>query len=130
MTLEWAGQPQPQPALISIGDIVVTPDFVITPQGRFPVGQAQWTLTDQSHTTSAIPTYAVVLAIVFFIFCLLGLLFLLMKEERTTGWAQVGVQGPGFFHAVQLPVSNRHDLVRYQDMVNYARGVTASRSGR
>jgi hypothetical protein len=129
MTLEWAGH-QPQPALITIGDIAVTPDYVITPQGRFPVGQAHWNLTDQSHTTSGIPAYAIVLAIIFFVFCLLGLLFLLIKEERTVGWAQVGVQGPGFFHAVQLPVSSPHDVSRYQDMVNYARSITASRSGR
>ncbi|WP_433035286.1 hypothetical protein [Actinomycetospora sp. CA-053990] len=116
--------------LITIGDIAVTPEHVITPQGRFPVGQVHWTLTDQSHTTSGIPAWAIVLAIIFFVFCLLGLLFLLAKEERTVGWAQIGVQGPGFFHAVQLPVSSPYDISRYQDMVNYARSITASRSGR
>jgi hypothetical protein len=120
----------PQPALVTIGDIVVTPDHVITPQGRFPVGQVHWSLSNQSYTSSAIPPYAIVLAIVFALFCLLGLLFLLIREERTVGYAQVAVQGPGLFHAVQLPVSSPYDLTRYQDMVNYARSVSASRWGR
>jgi hypothetical protein len=130
MTLESSGGPPQLPTLITIGDIAVTPEHVVTPYGRFPIGQVYWTLTDQSRTTSRIPTVAIVLAIVFFLFCLLGLLFLLMKEERTEGWVQVGVQGPGLFHAVQLPVSSPNDVARYQDMVNYARTVTASRSGR
>ena len=129
MTLDPAGF-TPAPVLIAIGDITVTAEHVITPQGQFPVGQVHWTLTDQSRTTAEIPPWAIVLAIVFALFCLLGLLFLLVKEERTTGWAQVGVQGPGFFHATQLPVTSRYDMARYQDMVNYARTVTASRSGR
>ncbi|GAA4812812.1 hypothetical protein GCM10023200_58240 [Actinomycetospora chlora] len=120
----------PDPVLVTIGDISVTSEYVLSPQGRVPVGQVYWTLTDQSRTTSEIPTWAIVLAIVFAVFCLLGLLFLLVKEERTTGWAQVGVQGPGFFHATQLPVTSPYDMARYQDMVNYARSVTASRSGR
>jgi hypothetical protein len=129
MTMDRGGW-TPEPVLITIGDISVTTEYVITPQGQVPVGQVYWTLTDQSRTTSEIPTWAIVLTIVFALFCLLGLLFLLVKEERTTGWAQVGVQGPGFFHATQLPVTTRYDMARYQDMVNYARSVTASRSGR
>ncbi|MEJ2886423.1 hypothetical protein [Actinomycetospora aeridis] len=128
MSMEWPGEP-PQPVLLSVGDIAVTPEYVVLPQGRFPVGQAQWSLTDQSRTTSEIPTWAIVLAVVFFLFCFLGLLFLLVKEQRTVGWAQIGVQGPGFFHAVQLPVSSPYDVARYQDMINYARSITASRSG-
>ena len=127
MSLEPFG---PQPALVTIGDIVVTPDHVITPQGRFPVGQVHWSLSNQSYTSSAIPPYAIVLAIVFALFCLLGLLFLLIKEERTVGYAQVAVQGPGLFHATALPVSSPYDLQRYQDMVNYARSVSAAHRGR
>jgi hypothetical protein len=129
MTLESAGGSPQQPTLITIGDIVVTPEHVVTPYGRYPVGQVYWTLTDQSRTFSRVPTVAIVLAVVFFLFCLLGLLFLLMREEYTQGWVQIGVQGPGLFHAVQLPVSSPIDVARYQDMVNYARSVSASRSG-
>lgn len=129
MTLESSGSSLLQPTLITIGDIAVTQEYVVTPNGRFPVGQVYWTLTDQSRTSSRIPTTTIVLAIVFFLFCLLGLLFLLVKEEYTEGWVQVGVQGPGLFHAVQLPVSSPNDVARSQDMVNYARSVTASRSG-
>lgn len=94
MTLESYGNAQaPDPVLVNIGDIAVTPNYVITPQGRRPVGQVYWTLTEMSRTREAIPAWAIVLAIVFAIFCLLGLLFLLAKETTTEGGVQVSVQG-------------------------------------
>ncbi len=92
----------PEPALLSIGDIVVTRTSVILPQGTFPLHGSTWTVQDSSQVTQTIPTYAVVLTIVFVWFCLLGLLFLLMKETRYTGFISVSVVGNGFFHTVQL----------------------------
>lgn len=135
MDAEWYGPATggggvPAPTLITIGDIVVTPSEVITPQGRRPVGSVVWSITDQSRTSRVIPTWAIVLAIVFALFCLIGLLFLIVKEDRTEGWAQITVQGPQLYHAVQLPVSSPMDMARYHDMVAYARSVTASQSGR
>ena len=41
-----------------------------------------------SRTEEKIPAHAIVLAVIFFIFCLLGLLFLLMKEKTTTGFVR------------------------------------------
>lgn len=118
-----------EPALITIGDIVVTPDHVLTPQGQVPTGSVHWTFTDMSRTYEAIPTWAIVLAVVFAVVCLLGLLFLLAKESRTTGFVQVGVHGPDLYHAVQLPVGSRNDVVQYWNMVEYARSVSAQRHG-
>jgi hypothetical protein len=60
---------------------------------------------------------------------LLGLLFLLVKEERTVGSVQVVVQGRGFLHTVQLPVANRAQVSDYAARVNYARSLSASRAG-
>jgi hypothetical protein len=94
------------PVLVTIGDIVCTNTTVITPSGQAPIGGVVWSYTDMSRTTRGIPTWAVVCAVVFFLFCLLGLLFLLAKEERTEGAVQVVVQGPGFLHQVQLPVAS------------------------
>jgi hypothetical protein len=38
------------------------------------------------------------------LFCLLGLFFLLVKEDRTTGVVQVTVQGPNLMHTTAIAV--------------------------
>ena len=129
MTMHPVSPGYPGDTLVTIGDIACTPAEVITPSGRQPIGSVTWTFTDMSVTTSAIPTWAIVCTIVFFIFCLLGLLFLLVKEERTAGSVQVVVQGRGFLHTVQLPVGNRAQVTDYAARVNYAHSLSASRAG-
>jgi hypothetical protein len=62
-----------------------------------------WTVQDSTQTTQSIPAYAIVLAIIFAFLCLLGLLFLLIKETRHTGFISVTVVGEGLYHSVQLP---------------------------
>jgi hypothetical protein len=115
--------------LVTIGDIGVTPSTVVTPSGTRPVGRVQWMFTDMSRTTQVIPTWAIVCTVIFFLFCLLGLLFLLVKESRTEGHVQVVVQGPGFVHTTQLPVSSIAQVADYNARVNYARSVSAAASG-
>lgn len=114
------------PVLVAIGDIVCTQQEVITPSGRAPIGGVVWSFTDMSRTTRAIPTWAIVCAVIFFFFCLLGLLFLLAKEDRTEGAAQVVVQGPGFLHQTQIPVFSVPQLQDLAARVNYARSLSAS----
>lgn len=111
----------PSRTLVTIGDIACTATEVITPSGTVPVGSATWTLTDMSRTDQRIPPWAIVLAILFALCCLLGLLFLLAREERTSGWAQVTVQGPGLLHVAQIPVTSRAALPDLHARVNYAR---------
>lgn len=123
----YPGMPQaggPAMTLVTIGDIVCTQTEVITPSGRAPIGRVTWSFTDMSRTTKSIPTWAIVCAVIFFFFCLLGLLFLLAKEERTEGFAQVVVQGPGLLHQVQLPVSSVAQLYDINARVGYARGLS------
>lgn len=91
------------PPLITIGDITVTRTSVTTPQGTFPLRGTTWTVQDSTQVTESIPTHAIVLAIVFAVFCLIGLLFLLMKEKKYTGFVSVTVVGPNFYHSVQFP---------------------------
>jgi hypothetical protein len=121
-----AAQQHNAPVLVTIGDIVCTRNEVITPSGRAPIGGVVWSFTDLSRTTRTIPTWAIVCAVVFFFFCLLGLLFLLAKEDRTEGSAQIVVQGHGFLHQTQLPV---YSVPQVQDLaarVSYARSLSAS----
>lgn len=101
--------PLPNPAYqLVIGDIGVTPDgMVSTPSGNFPIRGSQWVVQDMSQTKRVIPTWAIVLAIIGLLFFLLGLLFLLVKEDRTEGWVQVSVTSGSVFHSVQIPVTSR-----------------------
>ena len=123
-----AGQAGAAPVLVTIGDIACTGTTVITPSGQAPIGNVVWSFTDMSRTTRTIPTWAIVCTVIFIFFCLLGLLFLLAKEERTEGGVQVVVQGQGFLHQVQLPVSSVTQVQDYAARVNYARSLTASAS--
>jgi Double zinc ribbon len=121
-----AGTQAPDQTLVTIGDIVVTPTQVITPTGTRPITEVSWSFQDMSQTQQAIPTWAIVCAIVFFLFCLLGLLFLLAKEERTRGWVQVTVQGTNFVHTVQVPVSSVQMVSDINARVNYARSISVN----
>jgi hypothetical protein len=109
------------PVLVTIGDIACTGGEVITPSGRVPIAGTIWTFTDMSRTDRTIPAWAIVLAVLFFWFCFLGLLFLLVKEERTGGWVQVTVQGPGLMHVTQVPVFSPMVVMDLNSRVNYAR---------
>jgi hypothetical protein len=111
--------------LMTIGDIAVTESAIVTPAGIMPLRGAVWTVSDMSRTESKTPTYAIVLAVIFFFACLLGLLFLLMKEQVTTGYAQVTVNSGGKYHAAMLPVRVPHDIYAITQQVNYARTLCA-----
>ncbi|GES30973.1 hypothetical protein AB0G60_09185 [Streptomyces angustmyceticus] len=116
--------PQPGGMMLSLGDIAVSGDTIMTPAGPMPLRGAVWTATDMSRTEEKMPTHAVVLAIVFFLFCLLGLLFLLMKEKVTTGFVQVTVNSGGRHHATMIPVQSREQVMFVLNQVNYARSLS------
>jgi hypothetical protein len=118
-----------QAPLVTIGDITCTQDHVVTPSGTMPIGQVSWTFTNLAQTRQETPTWAVVCAIVgFFLVCFLSLLFLLAKEDKTTGWAQVTVQGPGFVHTAQVPIYSALNVTDYSARVDYARSLSAAAS--
>ncbi|MFF0080887.1 hypothetical protein ACFYR1_14470 [Streptomyces canus] len=110
--------------LLSIGDITVMSDQIITPAGPLPLRGAVWNATDMSHTEEKIPAHAIVLAIIFFVFCLLGLLFLLMKEKRTTGYIQVTVTSAGRHHSTMLPAFGPQTFPQVMGQINYARSLS------
>ncbi|WP_327289592.1 hypothetical protein [Streptomyces sp. NBC_01198] len=115
----------PGATLLTIGDIAVTETGIMTPAGLLPLRGAVWTVSDMSRTESKTPTYAIVLAVVFALACLLGLLFLLIKDDVTTGFAQVTVNSGGKYHAVLIPVRGPQDIYAITQQVNYARSLSA-----
>lgn len=118
-----SGYEQAEPTLVTIGDIIVTQNWVVTPSGRRPRREVSFSLTPMYQSGQAIPTWAIVCAILFFVFCLLGLLFLLVKEERTTGQVQVTAQAPGFLHVCYIPVASMMQVYDVVARVDYARAL-------
>lgn len=119
---------QPQPAfaapLLTLGDIAVNGDTIVSPAGSMPLRGAVWTATDMSRTEERIPPHAIVLAVVFFLLCFVGLLFLLMKERVTTGFVQVSVNSGGRHHATMIPVQSRDQVVYVLNQVGYAQSIS------
>ncbi|MFF2403230.1 hypothetical protein [Streptomyces goshikiensis] len=109
---------------LSIGDISIAGDQIITPSGTMPLRGAMWNATDLSRTEEKMPAHAIVLAIIFFLFCLLGLLFLLMKEKRTTGYIQVTVHSGGRHHSTMIPATDPNSYAWVMHQVNYARSLS------
>jgi hypothetical protein len=113
-----------EPTLATLGDISVTHHWVHVPAGRYPIQGTTWTVQDMSRTEEKISTTGIVLAVIFVWFCLLGLLFLLMKEQRQVGWVQINVQGAGLHHSTMIPASPVAFGQAHQ-FVNYCRQLSA-----
>ncbi len=117
--------PGAEPVVLSIGDISVTQTHLYVPQGRYPLYGTQWSVQDSTQVTETIPTAAIVLTVVFVWFCFIGLLFLLMKEKRYTGFVSITVAGAGLYHSEQFP-AGQNTGVWAADMVGRARAITAT----
>ena len=100
MTVTPRPDPSVEPYLLHVGDIGVTRSWVVTPRGYAPLAGSEWFVVDRSGWTEEIPVWAIVLAILFFP---IGLLFLLVKETRATGWLEVTVRSGLFVHMVTFP---------------------------
>ncbi|MCS0637685.1 hypothetical protein NX801_18850 [Streptomyces sp. LP05-1] len=111
--------------LVSLGDITVLSDSIVTPSGTLPLKGAVWNATDMSRTEEKIPPQAVVLAVVFFLVCFLGLLFLLWKEKTTTGFIQVTVTSGGRHHSTMIPATGPNTFAMVMGQLNYARSLSA-----
>ena len=114
------------PFILTIGDIGVTPAYLVTPNGTAPLRGSQWYVTEHTYTREIMPTYAIVLAVVFAIFCLLGLLFLLIKEQVTSGYVNVTVVSEGLTHTCQIPVNNLAGVAYIRTCVAQAQYLTAN----
>jgi hypothetical protein len=112
--------------VVEVGDIGVTPAWLYLPDGRYPLRDSAWAYDDQVQEFTEIPPYAIVLAVIFFLVFLLGLLFLLIKEYRIEGVVQVTVEGEGYRHATQVPVASYQGLIRVHHRVDYIRELAAA----
>ncbi|MEV0849776.1 hypothetical protein AB0J21_28530 [Streptomyces sp. NPDC049954] len=111
--------------LVTIGDVVVTQDGILTPVGTLPLRGAVWTVTDLSRTEEKMAQTGIVLGIIFgVLLCGLGLLFLLMKEKKTTGFVQVTVSSGGRHHVTMVPANGPETFQIVMGQVNYARGLS------
>ena len=119
------GSGEPEELLATLGDISVTQNWIYTPAGTYPVRGSTWTVVDLSQESEKIATAGLILALVFVWFCLVGLLFLLMKERTATGYYQVTVQGDGFTYTTLIP-AEKLLLAAVEDEVDYARTLAST----
>lgn len=108
-----------------IGDISYDSSTVNVPGRSFPIAGSVWSVRDMSRSERVMPGWAIVCAIVFFLFCFLGLLFLAVKEERYTGYVEVEVRNGRDFHVTQVPMAGPETLTWANQMANHARSVAA-----
>ena len=114
-----------EPVRVQLGDISISDTRIQVPEGRYPLAGTTWMVANQTYVTESIPAYAIVLTILGVWFCLVGLLFLLIKERRLYGAVQVSVQGPGFSHSTYIPVGNEAQIFHISSAVDWIRGQVA-----
>ena len=117
---------QPEQVVLTIGDIGVSPNWVVTPNGTAPLRDSQWTVQDRTFMQQATPTWAIVMAILGIVFCFLGLLFLIVKENQTSGFTEVTVRSHNVFHIVQLPANSPHAVAQARQWVYQAQSMAAA----
>jgi hypothetical protein len=124
MTWNTAAQ---ESALVQFGDITITEHWLITPAGTAPLRGTQIFVTDMTREERVIPAWAIVFAIIGFFFFLLGLLFLLVKETRSSGFMQISVVNGAFtYQSAEMSRGNRtNQLYELQNRANFARGIIA-----
>lgn len=110
--------------VVAIGDITVTADSVLVPQGRFPLVGVTWTIQDSTTTVRTTPAYARRLATVLGV-TVVGLGFLLIKERHESGFIAVTVVGEGLYHTVQFP-PGAQSRAHVASLVNRARALAAA----
>lgn len=124
---------QSPPTLVVIGDITVTTEQVLTPSGAFALADVSIYANDQSHVTRRTPGWAIVVAVIFALFFLIGLLFLLVKEEQVAGYVNVTVEAQGRRHVSMVPIQSAMARTDIMQRVGYVQTLTSnarSRMGR
>jgi hypothetical protein len=113
--------------LLTIGDIGITSTQIVTPNGVAPLRGSQWMVIDQSSAETKTPTWAIIVAILIFWFtCFLGLLLLLVKETRFTGYVNVNVRSGELVHTAQIPVTYANRVAEVRGSVAQAQSLAAA----
>ncbi|RAY16451.1 hypothetical protein DPM19_06160 [Actinomadura craniellae] len=113
--------------LFTLGDVAVTNTSLILPHGRYPLRGTVWTVHNQTYATSAIPAWAIVVAIVGFLFlCVFSLFFLLAKETRMQGYIEVHIQSPdGLHHVTRIAAVDPFTFGWVQQQVSQAQALAS-----
>jgi hypothetical protein len=124
---QYQSVPQPR-HLVSIGNVHVTDQYVITPAGSWPLADTNVTSADQTATTTHTPAWAIVLVVLLIWFFFLSLLFLLARERQVSGFIAVTIQANGQRYTEQVPVASeaqRYDVLNrvayLQSLIGQAR---------
>ncbi|WP_354191234.1 hypothetical protein [Arthrobacter sp. UYCu712] len=122
MTLDPVRSPGVPPLLLSIGNVHVTEQHVITPAGTWPLADVNVTTSDQTSTTTHTPAWAIVMVFLFIWFFLLSLLFLLARETRISGFIAVHIQARGYSYTEQVPVYSAQERADVLNRVLFLQG--------
>lgn len=111
--------------LVRFGDFYLTDHYLVTPQGTRPLTGTQIWITDQTKQERYTPGWAIVLAVLGFLFLFLGLLFLLVKSTRTSGFMQITVTNGDLTYQTAEPagLDTGAQLFELQNRANFARGL-------
>lgn len=124
MSLIPGGHEQVWVPELRIGDIEVSRHWIRTPMGVVPSGEVMWAVEDGSDLTRVIPAWAWVACLLTLVFCLIGLLFLFVKEDRRRHYAQVTLRAPGFVHSTRLYGVDASISAQARQLVGQARWIT------
>ena len=102
---------------VQLLDITIDGNGVHSPRGSLPLEGAQIQIVNRTQMTQAIPTWAIVLAVVgFFIVAIFSLLFLLAKENRLSGGYEVVVTSPHGTVTAFVPVTAQTSSFAWNDL--------------
>jgi hypothetical protein len=113
----------PEQPVLTMGEIVVSPHWVVTPAGNAPLAGSTWTMSDQSRSVKEHPWWTIVLAVLLFP---IGLLFLLITTEETRGYVEVNVRGIGLAYTAQVPVVGPYAAQTIRQQVAQAESMAAA----
>lgn len=112
--------------LVRFGPLAITADTVRTPGGSFPLSGSVWRSYDYWQTRRVIPTVAIVAAVLgFFVVPFVSLLFLLIRQDQTSGVVQVCGSDGGRQHVVDLPVRSAAHAFAIHRQVQYVQLLAA-----
>jgi hypothetical protein len=118
-----AAEPAPEETVLTIGEILVSAHWVVTPSGNTSLAGSQWTVADQSRSVKKHPAWTIVLAVLLFP---IGLLFLFVTNEETVGYMEVKVRGAGFAYTAQVPVRENSAVQTIRRQVAEAESMAAA----
>ena len=111
---------------LSLGEITMTEDQVVTPAGSVPVGDVIWAISDWSEAggrpkSSALQTALNILSPLFAPFAVLARRG---RRLRSQGWIEVTVSGANMSFTTEIPTGDARDADAVREKFASARAQT------